>query len=148
MSMKKLFLVTLMILSVLLCLCACGEGEENPTTDPVSTTAPTEAPTDPTEEPADAPTDPTEPENKPTYTVNVVDENNNPVPGAIVQMCLEACVPGVTNENGVAEFFLAENDYKVSFVNIPAGYELAGEETEFYFADGENTMTIVLKAAA
>lgn len=145
MSMKKLFLVCVLVLSMLLCLCACGEGEETPTTDPVNTTAPTEAPT---EAPTDAPTDPTEPDNQPTYTVTVVDEAGNPVSGAIVQLCLEACVPGVTNENGVAEFFLEENDYKVSFVNIPTGYELAGEETEFYFADGENTMTITLKAAA
>lgn len=145
MNVKKLLLVSVLILSMVLCLCACGEGEENPTTDPVSTTAPTEAPTE-------APTDPTEevtePANQPTYTVTVVDESNNPVSGAIVQLCLEACVPAITNENGVAEFFLEENDYKVSFVNIPTGYELAGEETEFYFADGENAMTIVLKAAA
>lgn len=146
MNMKKLFLISVLVLSMLLCLCACGEGEENPTTDPVNTTAPTETPTEaPTDVPTD-PTDPTDPE--PTYTVTVVDEAGNPVPGAIVQMCLEACVPAVTNENGVAEFFLAENDYKVSFVNIPTGYELAGEETEFYFADGENEMTITLKAAA
>ena len=89
---------------------------------------------------------PTEPAAKPTYTVTVVDENNTPIPGVIVQMCLEACVPGMTNADGVAEFFLPENDYKVSFVSIPAGYELVGDQTDFYFADGENTMTITLKA--
>ena len=145
MSMKKILMVSLLVLSLLLCLCACGEGEPVATTEPVSTTAPTEAPTE-------APTDPTEevtePANQPTYTITVVDEAGNPVAGAIVQMCLEACVPGVTNENGVAEFFLAEDNYKVSFVKIPDGFELAGEETDFYFADGANTMTITLKAAA
>lgn len=145
MNMKKFVLVCVLVLSMLLCLCACGEGEEKTTTDPVNTTAPTEAPTD---APTEAPTDPTEPENKPSYSVTVVDESGNPVAGAIVQLCLEACVPGVTNENGVADFYLPEAEYKVSFVNIPVGYELAGEETAFYFADGENTMTITLKAAA
>lgn len=145
MNMKKLLTVSLLVLSLLLCLCACGEGEETPTTDPAATTAPTEAPTE-------APTDPTEevtePSNEPTYTVTVVDEGGNPVSGAMVQLCLESCVPAITNENGVAEFFLDEADYKVSFVMIPDGYELAGEETDFYFADGENTMTLTLKAIA
>lgn len=145
MNMKKLLTVSLLVLSLLLCLCACGEGEETPTTDPAATTAPTEAPTE-------APTDPTEevtePSNEPTYTVTVVDEGGNPVSGAMVQLCLESCVPAITNENGVAEFFLDEADYKVSFVMIPDGYELVGEETDFYFADGENTMTLTLKAIA
>lgn len=152
MNMKKILLVSLLLLSMLLGLCACGGGDETQTTDPAATTAPTAdsgETTAPNEtEPDETEPDETEPSNEPTYTVKVVDEANNPIAGAMVQLCMEACVPAVTNEEGVAEFFLEENDYKVSFVMMPAGYELTGEQTQFYFEDGSHEMTIVLKAVA
>jgi uncharacterized surface anchored protein len=53
-----------------------------------------------------------------------------------------------TDENGVASFFLEENDYKVGFTVMPAGYVYAGDEQEWYFADGENTMTVVINKIA
>ena len=144
--MKKILLASLLVLSLLLSLCACGAEEPAPTTtDPVETTAPVTEPTDPTK--ATEPTE-TEPANEPTYTITVVDEEGNPVSGVMVQLCLEACVPALTNADGVAEFFLEEADYKVSFVMIPEGYEPATEQTDFYFADGENTMTLTLKVKA
>jgi len=31
---------------------------------------------------------------------------------------------------------------------MPAGYEYVDEQQEWYFADGENTMTIVIKKVA
>ena len=83
-----------------------------------------------------------------TYTVIVTDENGNPIAGAMVQLCKEACIPAVADENGVATFKLAEDTYKVSFVMLPDGYTYSGDETEFYFAEDAFAMTIALKAAA
>lgn len=138
MSMKR-FLALVLALGLMLSLCACG-GDEKPevTTEPTTeATEPTTEATEPTTEPAD-----------PTYVVTVVDQDNAPVAGAWVQLCLESCVPAMTDENGVANFFLAEDDYKVSFTVMPPGYEYAGEDQEWYFADGENTMTITLQKTA
>ena len=84
---------------------------------------------------------------KVTYTVTVVDEGGNPVSGAFVQLCLEACVPCMTTEQGVATYpNMDEADYKVSFITVPAGYELPTEN--YYFEDGSYELTLVLKAVA
>ena len=136
MKMKHLLALTL-VLVLMLGLCACG-GNGDVTTEPTAdATEPTTEATEPTTEAAE-----------PTYVVIVVDEENAPVAGAWVQLCLESCVPAMTDENGVANFFLEEADYKVSFTVMPPGYEYAGAEQEWYFADGENTMTITLKKSA
>lgn len=140
MNMKRL-LALVLAFGLMLCLCACGSS------DPAQTEPTTEV-TEPTTEATEPTTEATEDVADPTYTVTVVDQDNNPVVGAWVQLCLEACVPAVTDENGVAEFFLEENDYKVGFTVMPEGYEYAGEEQEWYFADGENTMTVVIKKVA
>lgn len=136
--MKRLLALVLAFV-LMLCLCACGSnGGDEVTTEPtVESTEPTKEVTEPGTEAA-----------QPSYVVTVVDQDNAPVAGAYVQLCLEACVPAMTDENGVANFFLEENDYKVSFTVMPAGYEYASEDHEWYFADGENTMTIVLKKSA
>ena len=85
---------------------------------------------------------------KVTYTVTVTDEQGNPISGMMVQLCKDACIPAVVDANGTATWTVAEDDYKVSFLNLPDGYTYTTEETEFYFADGETSMTIVLKAEA
>ena len=139
MNMKR-FLALMLALLMTLCLCACGGNVE-----PDVTTEPTTESTEPTTESTE-PT--TEAATQPTYVVTVVDEDNAPVVGAWVQLCLEACVPAMTDENGVANFFLEENEYKVGFTVMPAGYEYVDEQEAWYFADGENTMTIVIKKAA
>lgn len=132
--MKRLFALILSVCLVL-CLCACGSTEQNPTTKATepTTTEPTTEATEPTTEVAD-----------PSYVVTVVDQNNEPVVGAWVQLCLESCVPAMTDENGVANFFLEEADYKVGFTVTPAGYEFIDGVDAWYFAEGENTITITL----
>ena len=40
-----------------------------------------------------------------------------------------------------------ENNYKVGFTVMPAGYEYVDEQQEWYFAEGENTITVVIKKA-
>ena len=128
----------LLALSLVFALCACG-GTEKPAPSTQATTEATE------EKPAET-TEPTIPEGKAVYTVKVVDEGGNPVAGAMVQLCLEACIPGITNEEGVATYTVDVAAYKVSFVAMPEGY--SSDVAEFYF-DGDSTeMTITLKAIA
>lgn len=81
------------------------------------------------------------------YSVTVVDEAGNPIKGVMVQLCLENCFPGVTQDDGVAKFVMAEADYKVSLVSEPEGYTYSTDEREFYFEEGSRDMTITLKAA-
>lgn len=138
MNMKRLWVLALALI-LTLCLCACGGSVE-----PEVTTEPTTESTEPTTET----TEPTTEAVEPTYVVTVVDQDNAPVAGAWVQLCLESCVPAMTDENGVANFFLEEDDYKVGFTVMPAGYEYVDEVEAWYFADGENTMTITLKKIA
>ena len=136
MKMRNIF-VLMLALAMVFVLCACGTNANNGDGD--NTTAPTV--TAPTEG-----TDPTEDDGKVTYTVKVVDEGGNAVPGAIVQLCKDTCVPCPVDANGVATWRLAEDTYKASFVVVPAGY--TAEQSEYYFEDGKCDMTIVLKAVA
>ena len=142
MNMNKLALLAL-VLCLVLSLCACG-GSEAPATEAPATQAPaTEAPA--TEAPE---AEPAIPEGMVQYTITVVDEGGNPIAGAMVQMCKDSCIPGMTDAAGVASFTMAEDDYKVSFLTMPAGFELVDETSEFYFESGSTEMTITLKAVA
>lgn len=82
---------------------------------------------------------------KVTYKVKVVDEQEAPVAGALVQLCMDTCFPSMTGADGVATFVLDENDYTVKFAAMPEGYTC--DEAEFFFEEGTTEMTIVLKAA-
>lgn len=137
---KRLMAIVLM-LTMALSLCACGGSETAETEAPVVTEAPAviETTAAETEAPAE--------EAAGGYTVTVLDENGNPVVGAMVQLCKDACVPALTDENGVAKFSLPEDDYKVSFTMMPAGYTYVDDVQEFHFEGGSTEMTIVIKAA-
>lgn len=142
MKMKSMLLVALCV-CMTICLCACGgtsTGDDttgNTTTTTQSTTTTITTTTTTT----------TVDDGKVTYSVTVLDENGAPVPGAFVQLCLEACIPCMTNAQGVATYAnMAEADYKVSFINVPAGYELPTDN--FYFEDGSYEMTLTLQLAA
>ena len=71
-----------------------------------------------------------------TYTVTVVDENNAPLSGATVQMCVgDLCrLPALTGENGVASFFFDPDDYTVKVTlkgyTGEASYTFAADSTE------------------
>jgi len=146
--MKKL-IALLLALCMIFALCACGSQEEAAAEDAApETEAQQEAPVEEETEAA-----PVEEETEPvddgtvTYTITVTDEGGNPIAGAMVQICKETCLPGVTNESGVATFQVAEDAYKASILSMPEGYDYTTEEQEFYF-DGEFDVTIVLKAVA
>lgn len=135
MKTLKVLLAVVMAVCMVFSLCACGQdtpGNEDTTPDGTTTNPSTTVST-----PVD--------DGKVTYTVRVVDENGNGVTGGMIQFCLDSCMPCVLDENGVASMALPEADYKVSFTMMPAGYALAGEETEFYFPDGSYELTITLK---
>ena len=132
--MKKIFAL-LLALCMVFALCACG-GNADANKE---TTGATKAPDKET-------TAPTVDDGKVTYTVKVVDGEGKGVVGAMVQLCLETCLPAMTNMQGVATYRVNEADYKVSFVQMPAGY--TAEETEYHFAEGSYELTITLKAEA
>lgn len=130
--MKKL-IAALLLVSMVFCLCACGEAKDNNETDPPAVT------------------DPTEPEAQGvTYTIKVVDEGGNPVAGAMVQLCSDLCLPKLTDANGLAVYENQEelDNYKASVTNYPAGYEQLGDQTDFYFGEGNYEVTITVKAVA
>lgn len=135
MKILKNLVMLILAVSLMFTLVACN-GDSNTDKPVEETTDVTTVSDETTAEPDD---------DKVTYTVTVVDENNAPISGAMVQMCLDACIPSLTNDEGVATFSLEEADYKVSFVTAPAGYTT---EEAYYFADGSYEMTITLKAAA
>ena len=129
----KCFAILALVLCVALSLCACGTAEDAPETT-AATAAATEETTEATED------------GKVTYTVKVLDESGNPVAGAGVQLCKETCLPGLTNADGVAQFNVVEDEYKVSFMVMPEGYQADAEE--FYFDNGSFELTITLKVVA
>lgn len=139
--MMKKMLCLILALMLTLSLCACGSTEAPKAEAEVETVAlPTETPTVAAEtEPAD--------DGKVTYTIHVQDENGAPLAGVMVQICKDACLPGMTDAEGNAVFNVAEDSYKASFLTLPAGYTYATEETEFYFENGSTEITLTLKAA-
>lgn len=131
--MKRM--ICLMMALLMLSLCACGgeKAPEAPETQPATDPAPVVEETTPVDD------------GKVTYTVHVEDENGTALAGVMVQICKDACLPGMTDAEGNATFTVVEDDYKASFLTLPAGYTYATEETEFYF-DGATEITLVLKA--
>ena len=129
-------LILVLAMCLVFALCACGGNDADTGKQTTAATKPSEAET----------TAPTVDDGKVTYTVKVVDEGGNPVANAMVQLCLEACMPAMTDANGVATYKTVEANYKVSFVQMPAGY--TADATEFYFDAGSHEMTITLKAVA
>ena len=141
--MKKITYVLLSVMVILsaMSLCACGGKEKaNETTTKKQEATSTET-TTATKETEAA----TEDDGLVDYKVTVVDDAGNPVAKAMVQCCKDSCVPAITNENGVAEFKLAEDDYDVKFAAFPEGYEYMSDEEVFHFEDGKYELTITIK---
>lgn len=132
--MKRLF-CAILVLMMAISLCACGGGEAAEAEPTVAATE-ASATVEVTEAVADG---------KVTYTIHVQDENGAAIAGAMVQICKDTCLPGMTDAEGNAVFTVDEADYKVSFLTLPAGYTYTTEETEFYF-DGATEITLTLKA--
>lgn len=141
MSVMKRMMALALMLCLALSLCACG-GEQ-PSAETTEPAAPVE-----TAPPAPETEAPVVEEEFDGYIVTVVDEEGNPIAGAVVQLCMDTCFPGITDETGAAKFSMEEADYKVSFAALPAGYTYTTEEQEFHFEAGSKELTITLKAEA
>ncbi len=140
-TLKHLILCAAMILAVG-CLFACTKKENPDNKSDSGNTNDTSSEKKDTEEK----TTPNKTDNKVKYTIKVVDEAGNAIAGAMVQLCSESCIPGKTNESGVAEFNVDEDEYKASFISLPNGYAYTTQETDFYFEKGKTELTITLKA--
>lgn len=146
MKMKTLLLIML-TLCLTVSLCACGGNTDSTDTTTTTTQGSTTTTTTTVSTTETTTTTTTTAEGKVTYTVTVTDEAGSPIPGAYLQLCLESCMPCVTNAQGVATWpNFDEEDYKVSFMTLPEGY--SSDVNEFHFEDGSYEMTIVLKAIA
>lgn len=78
-----------------------------------------------------------------TYTVTIVDQNGDPVPGVTLQLCDdEACkLPVTTDENGMATATYEASNYHVTLTELPGGY--SSEVMEFSL-DGMTEITITI----
>ena len=79
-----------------------------------------------------------------TYTVTYVDQNGDPVPGVMCQVCDEnMCQVFTSDANGICKFTLPAKSYEIHTLKIPAGYE--GDTTTITNAPaqgGELTFTL------
>jgi hypothetical protein len=59
-----------------------------------------------------------------TYTVTYVDQNGDPVPGVMCQVCDEnTCQVFTSDADGVCQFTLPAKAYEIHTLKVPAGYE-------------------------
>ena len=144
--MKKMnkFVTAILMLCMVFALCACGSSNGGNTENNSENKNSQESQS--VESQNSEESEESEDDGTVHYTIKVTDEGGNPIAGAMVQMCSESCFPGSTNEEGVAEFDRPEDEYKVSFLYLPEGYEYVDENETFYFEDGATELTIVLKA--
>lgn len=142
MKLIKPLVLALLVLCTVLSLAACAQDQPTePTTEPSGASSPSGS--QPASQPASQPDD-----GKKTYTVYIQDENGDAVKVPMINICqAEMCMPHIPDASGVVTARMAEAEYKVSIPQLPEGYVLAGEQTEFYFEDGSYELTIVLKQA-
>lgn len=86
-------------------------------------------------------------EDEVVYTIKVVDEENNPIGGMMVQLCKETYIPEFTNAQGIATFKVPElsNNYRATITSLPEGYSYEGERIVF-FEDGSTEVVFVIKS--
>lgn len=145
MNITKRLLAVTVLLTLALCLVACGGGEETkaPTgSTPVATTPTTVPTTIPT-------TVPSQPEEEYTYRIRVVDENGEPIEGAFVIFCLDQCNFYETNADGWALINVeVTNGYKAHIMSLPEGYEnYTFEEEYILFAPGQTELILMARPA-
>ena len=82
------------------------------------------------------------------YSVLVVDENDNPLSGAIVQFCTDSmCNLGETGDDGIAVFAADKpGAYTVHIQGVPDGF--AEDETEYVTEESYGQLKITLKSLA
>ncbi len=142
--MKKRLVTAVLMLALALSLVACGGNGSNQNTEKPNT----ETSQDNAQANVDKETESEESEaTGVVYTIKVVDEENNPVAGVMVQLCKDSCMAKPTGSEGVAEFTVEElsAEYKANIAVVPPAYTYDGGDV--YFEDGATEVTLVLKAA-
>ncbi len=138
MKKMRITLAALLVLATMLCLCACGGEQPDPTTTatPVPTTTVPATTVPPT----------TVDDGLVEYKITVLYPDGTPVAGVKVQICLDdLCqMPVTTDENGVGIYNLPETEgYKAKVTKKLDGYL----ETEYvYFEAGATEVVIYLVA--
>ena len=141
--LSKIIIVLCVLVCISLAVCSCknnsnGDGPVEPGAGNGTPGTENETPGS-TETPGntETPGDNNEPTNtKVTYKVTVVDENDQPLAGATVQMCVgDICrLPVPTDASGVATLELDAADYVVKVTlngyNGEAQYSFAADSTE------------------
>ncbi len=140
MKLTKRLLALVLGLTMLLCLVACGE--QNETSTPAESSA--ESVADTSSESVENESSETSVPESPKFSVTVVDQDGNPVSGAMVQICKDSCMPAMSGEDGVAIFNVEITDgYKLSVMTLPEGYTYEGE-AEIYLEYGVTEHTLIL----
>lgn len=147
--MRKTITALLLLLVLCLALCACGGNGDGSSKDAApSADASVEEILPSAEASADSSVgDTSVDDGKVEYSVTVTDAEGKGMAGVMVQLCLDSCMPGVTDANGVAKFNLEAADYKVSIMTMPEGYTYAVDANEYHFEEGSTSLTIALTAA-
>ena len=133
--MKKQLFCVLTVVTAAVMLSGCNKTKGN-TSEPANTDVKVEV------------TETTETQAAGEYSVLVVDENDNPLSGVIVQFCTDSmCNLGKTGEDGTA-VFAADNPgaYTVHIQGVPDGF--AEDETEYVTEESYGQLKITLKSLA
>lgn len=79
------------------------------------------------------------------YTVTVVDQNGEPVPGVFINFCTDAtCTPAMSDENGVITFAGEPDVYHLQVLKAPEGYSFDASFEAYTEAEyGAMTVEIV-----
>lgn len=137
--MKKLIIAVLVLCSLAV-LCACGGTEANESS---AETVSSKAVSSEAVESEAVSSEASDDEVAAVFEVTVVDGDGNKVPGVMVQVCKDSCMPAKTDENGVAKFNLEITDgYKLSVMSCPEGYSYDGGDIYLESGIKEYTLTI------
>lgn len=147
------YYVSIILVIALLCVCGCSARDKDSNTDTIDSSAAettVESAGSSTEDassadessitaPADSfANDSVIDDGKVTYTVKLVDGDNAPMAGVLVQICNDQnCFPALTDANGIATLLLDEGDYKAC---------VSGTEEYTYFESGATEVTLVYTA--
>lgn len=137
--MKRIITIFL-VLSTLLCLCACGEETDTSVTE--SSTAVVSQAVSTEESKAESKEESVA---TASFKVKVVDEEGNVISGVMVQLCKDTCMPAMSNSEGIATFNAEITEgHKLSVLSCPNGYVYEGE-AEVYLDSGITEYTVTLK---
>lgn len=151
MNKMKWLIAIMLVFTVALSLVACSQPEQ-----PAGSTPNNQKPSGSSSTQSTPTQTSSTQKEEPGYVVTVVDQDGNPVAGAMVLLCDDnmCYAPVTTNENGVAEFFQKNiTGAKSKIASAPAGYTVdanPNEDAEHYvhYEEGTNTLTLTVTKTA